>query len=414
MKSLEALVDLATSINMPTPFSPTKAMGIAPKEYNQYWDEPTMVKPEVGAAPMMLSQGNAFTDQFDEFETANKLNGLDARKEVLAGGVDWGDLGKRREMLFAGGISPTEEGRIAAQESLLQRQEAAQAKALADMQYEQQAGTLLKELQGLDPADPEHELYLNDTVRRHPVSKKALSDPRIAALIRSQQRENEEMQKLFSEDPDARAEYSVLRKENPAVAKDLVRSNSQRRAIREEFAKQGINPDEFDAGKFNDANGRPDKAKMAFHIAQSKKEEKDATKNAEKGLGSTDLKALEEASSALTSKLETDDKVAAFKAKYGKPPAPDSAEEWKEAFHLMTQSAAPEVQKLKLLIDNFRKSKKAIPDEYAALVGESGAPQSKTEARTGDVTISPQESAPANETPAQRYLREARERTKLK
>jgi hypothetical protein len=145
-------------------------------------------------------------------------------------------------------------------------------KALEKAAYEKQTSALMDDLRKLDPADPEHQTQQDEIIAKHPISRTALSDPRISGIVKRQSHDYEEMQSLFDKDSVSRQEYANLRVSglDPDKARQQVRTNAQKRADRLWFATNGGNPEDFDSGKFNLPDGTPDKAKMAYYLAQSK------------------------------------------------------------------------------------------------------------------------------------------------
>lgn len=246
--------------------------------------------------------------------------------------------------------------------------QAAFQKSLQNALYEKQAKALMDELTKLDPADPEALAMQDEIIGRHPIAREALSDPRISGLIKRQSHDNAEMQELFDKDPTSRQEYADLRTNNipPQAARQQVRSNAQRRAERIWFATNGGDPMDFDSGKFNGPDGRPDRAKMAHFLSQRKSAD-DAL------LGSTERKALDEAADSLRAMVSQnpDDeatKRAAYQMARGKQP--ESEQEWAEAYRLVQNAGREEKEKLASLILDFERAGRQVPNIYKNLIVE--------------------------------------------
>lgn len=238
---------------------------------------------------------------------------------------------------------------------------------LEQAMYEKQAKALLDDLGLLDPADPEALDQQDEVVAKHPIARKAMSDPRVANLIRRQSKEHEEMRKVFDDDPDALAEYTRLRADGlpPKAVRQQVLNDSKRRAERLWFASNGGNPDDFDSGKFNGPDGKPDKAKMAYYLASQKKED-------DRMLSTSERKALDQAAENFdaVSGLDPDDeetKRREFMAKFGRPPKND--QEWTSARNMVLQAGLAEKEALAALILDFERAGKRVPDLYRKMVG---------------------------------------------
>ena len=106
---------------MPTPpsrgFSPMKAMGIPPRDYQDFWKEepkPFKTNPDRGysATGSMLTPVDAYADQFGAFQRKQELDALNARKEVLSEAEDLLSPAARQKRLgymLRGGLQPQEE-----------------------------------------------------------------------------------------------------------------------------------------------------------------------------------------------------------------------------------------------------------------------------------------------------------------
>lgn len=248
-------------------------------------------------------------------------------------------------------------------------------KALEKAQYEKQTYALMEDLKKLDPADPEHFTQQDEIIAKHPIAKTALSDPRISGMVKRQSHDFEEMQNLFDKDAVSRQEYANLRTSGiaPDQARQQVRSNAQVRADRLWFAMQGGNPAEFDSGKFNGPDGRPDKARMAYYLAERKGSEDSL-------LSSVERKALEEAARTLNAnRLNPDldeDKKSAFKKQFGREPT--SEEDWRAAYDLAKNSGGDKREAMAALVADFQRAGKSVPEFYRSMVGQTNVPQSQT------------------------------------
>lgn len=248
---------------------------------------------------------------------------------------------------------------------------AAWQQAMEQAMYEKQAKSLIDDLQLLDPADPEALDQQDEVVARHPIARKAMSDPRVASLIRRQSKEHEEMRKVFDDDPDALAEYTQLRADGlaPKAVRQQVLNNAKRRAERLWFASNGGNPDDFDSGKFNGPDGKPDKAKMA-HFLSTQKAQGDSL------LSSTERKALDQAADNFSAMADLnpddeDTKRREFMAKFGRPPKTE--QEWTSARNMVLQAGLSEKEALAALILDFERAGKRVPDFYKKMIGVPSA-----------------------------------------
>lgn len=233
-------------------------------------------------------------------------------------------------------------------------------KALQNAVYEKGASSLLSDLQKLDPADPEHMTQQDEIIAKHPIAREALKDPRVSSLVKRQASENAEMSELFDKDNLARQEYADLRTagKSPAEARQAVRQSSQRRGERLWFATQGGNPDDFDKGLFNGPDGQPDRAKMAYTIAQAKK-------GSGQNMSTTELKQLDEAASRIA-EISDEQKRAAFQAANGREPATE--EDWSMAWNLANAALAPERELVASIVQDLEAQGKAVPGRYKRML----------------------------------------------
>lgn len=259
-----------------------------------------------------------------------------------------------------------------------QARAAAYQKALANAIYEKQVGALMTDLHQLDTGDPEALSHQDEVISKHPISRQALSDPRIANLIKRQAHDNAEMQGIFDKDPAARDDYAKLRADEvaPAEARAKVKSAAQKRADRLWFATGGGDPAEFDSGKYNGPDGMPDKAQMAYAIAEKKRLEKEALRSDDSSLNSTERKLLDKMSEELTSaSLDPDNpatKKTEFEVSKEREIGKNSKEDWDAAYELVKKKRDAKKDELAATIRDFEKGGKRIPDNLLQLIG-SGA-----------------------------------------
>lgn len=232
-------------------------------------------------------------------------------------------------------------------------------KALETALYEKQASALMQDLSLLDPADPEHLEHQDEVIGKHgPIAREALKDPRVANLVKRQAAEYSEINELFDKDPQARQEYLNLRTEgkSPKEAQQAVKMSTRNRSERLWFAMNGGDPNEFDEGKFNGPDGTPDKAKMAFRLAQKKSESKSL-------LSATERKLLDETAQVVGAPDVSDPaKRRAFKAATGRDPATE--EDWQSAYSLAEQAGMADAEKLASLVEDLEKAGKSVPSVY--------------------------------------------------
>lgn len=241
--------------------------------------------------------------------------------------------------------------------------QAAWQQAMQRAVYENQTKALLNDLTALDAADPEFGPQQDEIFGRHPIAREALRDPRVANLVKRQASENEEMQNIFGKDSEAQQEYANLRSagRSPQEARKTVKDAAVRRAERIAFAAAGLDPAEIDSGKYNTPDGKLDKARLAYSMAQRKRE-------AESGLSTTERKILDTAAeSVIPPDLSPEGKARAFEKQFSRKPVTE--DDWQKAFALAEAEGLQEREGLAALIEDLQKSGKRVPDHYRNMVG---------------------------------------------
>lgn len=157
---------------MPSPFSPSRALGIPPKDYAAYFDdEVPAFNPDRGysASPSMVTTFDPFASQMGEFEAQRDLSALDAQKDILSGQTDWlspEGRQKRLDYTLQGVISPQQDYAI--------DRMTAPPKTPAITKYSAVPAEVAKaaaELDYIDPTDPkawEDVTKILRTVDEHP------------------------------------------------------------------------------------------------------------------------------------------------------------------------------------------------------------------------------------------------------
>lgn len=334
----------------------------------QYPDFLDIPSPEMEEVSRILGAGQKTAERpYYGSAQAQSLSDYHAQAEQQAQARD--DLAMQAEIQRRIAL-PTVGGRNARQLAFQQ--------ALKRAQYENQTKGLMDDLHKLDPADPEFSAQQDEIFGRHPIAREALRDPRVANTVKRQAAENEELQTIFNKDQQARQEYANLRAAGraPAEARQIVKDAATRRAERVAFAMGGLDPAEFDSGKYNGPDGNVDRAKVAYALSRRKAEEDSV-------LSSSEMKALDAVAENLTPPdLSDTGKIRAFERQFKRPPATE--EEWSQAYQLAESEGQEDREKLASLIKYYEgTARKKVPDSYKAMVtgaSEQNVPQGTPQA----------------------------------
>lgn len=332
-------------------FSPRRALGVSEKPYESYFEKDVGPDPFTftadrgySASPMMVTKTDAYSDQFNELATRDALERLAGQKDIITGKTDWVSpegQKKRMDYLMKGVTTPQ-------QEYAMERMARPQGGRYSQVPSEVLRATA--PLEHIDPTDPDAwnkmtsvlgQMDADDQlaeVRGHPHFRETLNDLKRSII--------------------------QLRPNRPEETDDRLW-----------YAMKGGNPDDFDSGMFLTPEGKVDRAKMAYHIAQQKNAPKSV-------LSTTEMRQLEKAAEEIAP-ISDPAKAQAFKVQFGRDPV--TPEDWRIAWNLAAQAVAPKTQALADVVADLEARGAQVPERYRKMV------QSMTPAEVQQAPQSPQE-----------------------
>lgn len=359
-------------------FSPSRTMGIPSQDSEAFWEseyasDPAtqtmrppnlrttgrnmLFAPERGysARPLMATHFDHFGNQFAQFEAEQDLANLDAQKDILSGSFDpFSDEGQQKRIDYGlrGVISPQQEGMLRDLEQ-----------GPPQNKYSPVAPDVVRAASKLDkinPADPKAWELFTKTM------EEIDADPDLAGT-------SVKAHPFFTDKAENIRQNILMFRPRGEDAMDA----------RTWFAMKGGNPDDFDSGMFLDAQGNPDRAKMAYHLTRMKQANLSNDESDMLQLAADELGPMTE--SRLRSAYES-----AFDEE------PTTPEQWAVAHQLAVQESAPQRKALHDIIRDLEMAGRSVPPRFKELLAGTPAQQAAQGAPpTADDADVPMVSTPA-------------------
>jgi hypothetical protein len=338
---------MAEGFPSPRKFSPTRSLGIPQQDYRSFWDgEPNDMgvqlpvqqstrttgssatfRPDRGysSRSMMVTPYDAFTEQIAETAAQNDLAALNAQKRLYDPQTElFSPEGRqvRAENVLRGGLHPH-------QEAAIERLDTSKPTIPTEV---------VRAASALEMIDPSEPAAWEKTVR---VLADLDSDPEIGSVIKTHPYFRETFQ-------DLKRQIQTMRNRAPEETDPRLW-----------FATRGGDPAEFDAGKFNTPEGKLDRARMAYRLAQLKN-------TPDKEISATEIRQLDEAAEMI-GEISDSRKVAAFRAAAGRDP--ETEEDWRAAWQLADRAVAPDREALAAIVTDLEAQGRAVPSRYKMKAG---------------------------------------------